>query len=226
MHAIERVRRRPSWDIHARLADRLLRVISGSVVYCCTAMRESSDQQVTAVVRAWRDGDQLALDRLIPLIDRPLRDLARRCIRARLHRPTLHTGSLVNETYLRLISAKRLNCKDRKHFFALTARIMRGILVDHARSRAATKRGEYAVSVALDENSIPDPQRSADLLALDDALITLSKVDPRKSQVIELRYFGGFSVEESADILGISPETVKRDWRLAKMWLFREVNRK
>jgi RNA polymerase sigma factor (TIGR02999 family) len=163
------------------------------------------------------------LDRLIPMVHDELHRLARREMRGERTGHTLQTTALVNEAYLRLIDARRVHWHDRAHFFALSARLMRRILVDHARSRHYLKRGGGAKQIALDDALVVAEARSADLIALDDALQALAAVDPRKSQVIEMRYFGGLTVDETAEALSISPETVTRDWRFGKVWLLRKL---
>lgn len=153
-----------------------------------------------------------------------LRRLARLQMRGERDNHTLQTTALVNEAFIRLVDLRRIRWQDRAHFLALSARLMRRILVDHARSRHTRKRGDGIVNVALDDSVVLSKERGADLVALDDALESLARLDPRKGQVVELRFFGGLSVEETAEALSISPETVLRDWRLAKVWLLREVS--
>ena len=181
---------------------------------------------VTELLRAWGSGDRSALDQLVPIIHEELRRLARLQMRAERDNHTLQTTALVNEAFLRLVDLRRIRWQDRAHFLALSARLMRRILVDHARSRNYQKRGGGAANLTLDEALIGSVERSADLVALDDALEDLARVDARKSQVVELRFFGGLSVEETAQALKISAETVTRDWRLAKVWLLRQVSRR
>jgi RNA polymerase sigma factor (TIGR02999 family) len=185
-----------------------------------TGARPSSDE-VTGLLLAWSQGDPSALGQLVPVVQEELRRLARRQMRGERADHTLQTTALVNEAYLRLIDLNRVRWQDRAHFFALSARLMRRILVDHARSRTYLKRGGQLTRVGLDEALVVSPERGADLLALDDALEALAGVDVRKSQVVELRFFGGLTVEETAEALGVSAETVMRDWRLAKVWLLR-----
>jgi len=187
------------------------------------AGRPSPD--VTELLVAMGRGDESALDRLVPLVHDELRRLARRQMRRERGGHTLQTTALVNEAYLRLIDLTRVTWQDRGHFFGMSARLMRRVLVDHARSRGCIKRGGGADRVSLDEAVGVALERPADLLALDDALSALSVVDPRKGQVVEMRFFCGFSVEETAEALSVSPETVMRDWRLAKVWLLRELQR-
>jgi RNA polymerase sigma factor (TIGR02999 family) len=185
----------------------------------------SPSQGVTELLVALGRGDSSALDRLVPLVHDELRRLARRQMRRERDGHTLQTTALVNEAYLRLIDLTRVTLQDRAHFFAISARLMRRVLVDHARARGCLKRGGDADIVSLDAAVGVALERPADLVALDDALSALSVVDPRKGQVVEMRFFCGFSVEETAEALSVSPETVMRDWRLAKVWLLRELQR-
>lgn len=185
---------------------------------------DRSRPHVTELLLAWGRGDRFALDELVPIVHQELRRLARLQLRGERNNHTLQTTALVNEAFLRLVDLRRIRWQDRAHFLSLSARLMRRILVDHARSRNYQKRGGGAVNVTLDDVRVALPERGADLVALDDALESLARVDPRKSQVVELRFFGGLSVEETAEALKVSPETVLRDWRLAKVWLLREVS--
>lgn len=180
---------------------------------------------VTELLVAMGRGDESALNRLVPLVHDELRRLARRQMRRERGGHTLQTTALVNEAYVRLIDLSRVTWQDRGHFFGMSARLMRRVLVDHARARGSVKRGGGANRVSLDEAVGVALERPADLLALDDALSALAAVDPRKGQVVEMRFFCGFSVEETAEALAVSPETVMRDWRLAKVWLLRELQR-
>jgi RNA polymerase sigma factor (TIGR02999 family) len=182
-----------------------------------------SPEAVTELLRAWSDGDEDALERLLPLVEAELRRLARGYMRRERPEHTLQTTALVNEAFLRLTDARRIRWQDRAHFLGISARLMRRVLVDHARQRGYQKRGGVAQRVTLHEALVPSPDPALDLVALDGALDALAKVDARKSRVIELRFFGGLSVEETADVLHVSPDTVKRDWRLAKLWLLREI---
>jgi RNA polymerase sigma factor (TIGR02999 family) len=184
-----------------------------------------SSRRVTELLVAWSGGDSSALDALIPLVHRELLRLARRQMKREHEGHTLQTTALVNEAYLRLVDLSRIRWQDRAHFFAMSARLMRRILVDHARSRRYLKRGGGAVRVSFDEALAVSRESAADLVALDDALQSLVRLDPRKGQVVELRYFGGLSVDETAAALQVSPETVMRDWRLSKAWLLREISR-
>ena len=173
---------------------------------------------------AWTRGEESALAELTPLVHSELRRLARSYMRREREGHTLQTDALVNEAYMRLIDIRRVEWRDRAHFFALTSRLMRRILVDYARSRHYQKRGGGVQRVPIDlAGDLPAEQRG-DLVALDDALAALMRVDPRKAEVVELRYFGGLSVAEVAEVLAVSEQTVARDWRLAKMWLLRELS--
>ena len=184
----------------------------------------ASTHEITGLLLEWGGGDESALRRLTPLVHEELRKLAHHYMS--LERPghTLQTTALVNEAYLRLIDQKRVRIHDRTHFFALSAQLMRHILVDHARSRRYLKRGGGARKVSLDEAAAVSAGRGADLVALDDALKVLAARDARKGRVVELRFFGGLSVKETADALGVSEVTVMRDWELAKAWLYRELD--
>jgi RNA polymerase sigma-70 factor (ECF subfamily) len=171
----------------------------------------------------WGQGDEAALERLIPLVHRELHQIAQRAMAGERAGHSLQATALVNEAYLRLINAKDVAWHDRAHFLAVAARVMRRILVDHARSRRYQKRGGDAAKVTLDEGLAVTNEPGQDFVALDDALEALANVDARKSRVIELRFFGGLSVEETASVLNVSPDTVMRDWRLARSWLSREM---
>jgi RNA polymerase sigma factor (TIGR02999 family) len=178
----------------------------------------------TALLRAWGGGDEHALEQLVPLIDAELRRLARGYMARERLGHTLQTTALVNEAYLRLVDARQVPWADRAHFVAIAARLMRRVLVDHARARGMQKRGAGTYTVPLDDAMAVAPPLDLDLLLLDRALDALAAVDERKSRVIEMRFFGGMTVEETAAVLGVSPDTVKRDWRLAKLWLLREMD--
>jgi RNA polymerase sigma factor (TIGR02999 family) len=184
---------------------------------------------ITGLLRAWRQGDEGALEQLMPLVYAQLQTQARRHMRNERTGLTLQSTALVHEVYLRLVNAGDRDWHDRVHFFALSAQIMRRILVDAARARAAAKRGggvaHIAHSSAVDLDQIPtlDSDGASSLCALDDALESLARIDPRRAKVIELRFFGGLSVEETGEVLQISPQTVMRDWRLARAWLAREL---
>ena len=177
---------------------------------------------VSELLRAWSGGDQGALEKLTPVVYGELHRLARRYMKREKPGHSLQTTALVNEAYLRLVDYKRMQWQDRAHFFAVSAQVMRRILVEHAR-RHNQRRGGDVRHVSLDQAAVVGGGRSADLVALDDAMNTLARMDPRKVQVVEMRFFGGLSVEETAEVLQISPVTVMRDWSTAKAWLFREL---
>ena len=183
-----------------------------------------SPQEVTQLLIDWSRGDQAALDSLMPLVYEELRRLARRYMRRERVGHTLQTTALINEAYLRLIEQQRVQWHNRAHFFAISAQLMRRILVDHARSHTRAKRGGGVLKLSLDEAVVPSQKRAAELVALDDALQRLATIDLRKSQVVELRFFGGLSVEETAEVLKVTPMTVTRDWKTAKAWLHREMS--
>ena len=188
--------------------------------------RGPSARDVTILLRAWGGGDKQALDRLTPLVYQELHQIAGRLMAGQRPNHTLQATALVNEAYVRLVDAREASWQDRAHFFALCARAMRHILIDHARARASEKRGGGQVVIELDEALAAAPVREINLLELDDALNRLAEIDARKSQVIELRFFGGLSLEETAEALKVSPRTVKRDWQLARAWLYREMGGK
>jgi len=189
-----------------------------------------SSREITQWLVAWSDGDQTALDHLVPLVSKELRRLAKSHMnRERRRKPqgvTLQTTVLINEAYLRLIDANDVQWHSRAHFFAIASRLMRRILVDYARSRYSAKRGGAAEQISLAAAEGFSVERAPDLVALDDALDALAKIDDRKSRVVEMRFFGGLSVEETAEVLKVSPDTVMRDWRLAKSLLLRELERR
>jgi RNA polymerase sigma factor (TIGR02999 family) len=181
-------------------------------------------EDLTQLLVAWSDGDRSALDKLIPLVHDELRRLAHRYMTGERTGHTLETNALVNEAYIRLIDSSRVRWQNRSHFFAVSAQLMRRILVDYARSHRSAKRGGGAPRVPLDEGLAPAPDLDPDLVVLDDALSRLALIDERKSRVVELRFFGGLSVDETAQVLAVSPDTVMRDWRLAKSWLMKEMD--
>jgi len=183
----------------------------------------SSKQAITVLLRAWGEGDELSLEKLTPLVYAELRRVARRFMAREKSGHTLQATALVNEVYVRLVDVKNVSWQDRAHFFAVCARMMRRILTDFARARHYLKRGGGAPRTSLQEGLVAGQERSKDLLAVDDALTALETLEPRKSQVVELRFFGGLSVEETAEVLKVSPETVMRDWKFAKAWLAREL---
>jgi RNA polymerase sigma factor (TIGR02999 family) len=188
-------------------------------------MSSSSPQEVTGLLHAWSNGDESALDKLTPLVYAELRRLAGAYIGRERKHHTLQATALVNEAFLRMIGPAPVEWQNRAHFFAVSAQLMRRILVDFARSRGYQKRGGGALQVSLDEAAHAGPARAAGVVALDDALSALSKIDPRKARVVELRFFGGLTAEETGVVLKISPDTVLRDWRLSKAWLLRELTR-
>jgi RNA polymerase sigma factor (TIGR02999 family) len=187
-------------------------------------MKPSSQHDVTQLLIAWSDGDQLALEELTPLVDRELHRLAHHYMRREGVGHTLQTTALVNEAYLKLINQKNVHWKNRAHFFALSAKLMRRILVDHARSRRYAKRGGDARRISFDEMHFAAAGKGDDLVELDEALQRLTAIDERKGQVVELRFFGGLSVEETAEALEISSVTVMREWSMAKAWLYNWLN--
>jgi RNA polymerase sigma-70 factor (ECF subfamily) len=177
---------------------------------------------VSALLHAWSCGDTTALDKLTPMVYDELRRVARRHMRRERDGHSLQTTALVNEAYIRLFDIRRVQWQDRAHFFAVSAQLMRRILVDYAR-RHNLKRGGGLMQVSLHDADLVDPGRDLDLIMLDGAMNSLAEIDPRKVQIVEMRFFGGLSVEETAEVLRISPITVKRDWRAAKLWLYREL---
>ena len=186
-------------------------------------MTAEGPQDITALLAAGNNGDEKALDSLMPRVYPELRRIARQHLGRRQPGHTLESAALANEAYLKLIRAGGIRCESRVHFLALCSQIIRRVLVDHARSRGYAKRGGNAARVPLDDALLGVRARGIEVLALDQALDSLSRMDARKSRVVELRYFGGLSVEETAEVLGISPETAKRDWKMAKAWLFGEL---
>jgi RNA polymerase sigma factor (TIGR02999 family) len=182
-----------------------------------------SQRQITQLLLNWSDGDQDALNKLMPLVYEELKRMARFYMRRERSDHTLQTSALVNEAYIRLADYKKMRFEDRVHFLAVAAQAMRRILVEHARAHTRAKRGGDARKVSLDEAATLAGGKSADMLALDDALNSLAEFDPRKSQIVELRYFGGLNIEETAEIIGVSSATVKREWSTAKIWLHREI---
>ena len=188
-------------------------------------MPNTSTQQVTALLASWTEGDQDALQRLVPLVEHELRRLARRQMGTERPGHVLQATALVNEAYLRLVDIQHVRWQNRAHFFAVAARLMRRILVDAARSQQYQKRGGGIERVTFDEALMGATETPEELVALDDALQALASTAERKSRVVELRYFGGLTVEETAEVLKVSPETVMRDWKFAKTWLLRELSR-
>jgi len=182
-----------------------------------------SSSEITGLLVDWGNGDKAALEKLLPLVERELHRLAHSYMRKENPDHTLQTSALVNEAYIRLIDQKNTHWQNRAHFFGIAAQIMRRILCNYARDQHRKKRGGHALQISLSDIAILSEQKSLDLIALDDALNKLALIDERKSRVIELRHFGGLSVEESAEVLGISTATVNRDLRLAKAWIWREI---
>jgi RNA polymerase sigma factor (TIGR02999 family) len=180
-------------------------------------------RQVTGLLRKWRDGDASALDQLMPLIHDALHRLAHQHVNRERQGHTLQTTALVNEAYLRLVEQQGVDWQSRAHFFAASARVMRHVLVDYARQRASGKRGGQFNRITLDANVAVSAERAAEIVALDDAMEALDKINPRGCKVVELRYFGGMNTKDAAEALEISETTVERDWRLAKAWLYREL---
>jgi RNA polymerase sigma factor (TIGR02999 family) len=184
-----------------------------------------STHEVTQLLKAWTTGDEGALQKLTPLVYEQLHRVAQRCMAGERSGHILQTTALVNEVYLRLVDCDRVNWQDRVHFLAVSAQLMRRILIDFARSSGYQKRGGGAPHMSLDEAPSVCHEPDTNLLALDDALKALAVIDARKSKVVELRFFGGLSIEETAEVLKVSSETVGRDWKLAKVWLLREMSR-
>jgi RNA polymerase sigma-70 factor (ECF subfamily) len=187
-------------------------------------MAKPSVEDITGLLLAWGGGDREALDRLMPLVYQELRRLAHHQRRRERPGDTFQTTALVNEAYLRLVDYERVSARDRAHFLSIAAQAMRRILIERARSRRTDKRGSGAQKVSLDEMADVAGERATELVALDDALNTLAAIDERKARLVELRYFGGLTIEETADVLGVSTPTVERDWRTARIWLHREIS--
>ena len=188
-------------------------------------MPSHTPQEVTSLLQAWSAGNPEALERLVPQVRAELQRLARHYMRKERPGHVLQTTALVNEAYMRLIDWKNVSWQNRAHFFGVSARLMRRILVDIARTRPQADHGGEAYQVTLDEAVIVSPKRGTDLVALDGALDALSQLDPRKAQIVELRFFGGLSVEETAEVLKVAPITIMREWNKAKAWLYRELNK-
>jgi len=188
-------------------------------------MSPPSPLQLTQLLIAWSDGSREALDELFPLVYDELRRIARRHMRRERAGHTLQTTALVNDAYLRLIDQTQVRWQNRAHFFAIAAQMMRRILVDHARERAVEKRGGGARHVPLDDALVVSDAKAAELVALDDALKSLAEIDPRRAEVVELRYFGGLSNDEIAEVLNVHANTVTRDWNMARAWLYKELNK-
>ena len=185
----------------------------------------ASSGKVTELLLAWRDGDDGALSKLVPLVYDELRHLARRALRYERQGHTLQPTALVHEAYERLIDQNRIQWQSRTHFFAVAARTMRQVLVDHARKRQAARRGGGGLKLSLGDAVAADERRNVDLISIDRALKGLSAIDAAQERIVELRYFGGLTIEETAEVLSVSPATVKRDWSIARAWLYREMTR-
>jgi RNA polymerase sigma factor (TIGR02999 family) len=184
---------------------------------------EPSPQEVTRLLQEWSNGDKIALDKLTPLVHEELRRIAHHYMSRERPGHTLQTTALVNEAYLRLVNQNHVHWQNRAHFFAVAAQVMRHLLVDHARTHKRAKRGGAVQQISLDEAALMSPERAADMIALDEALIELTLIDPRKSRIVELRFFGGLNIEETAHVLHIAPVTVRREWNSAKAWLYKAV---
>jgi len=187
-------------------------------------MSTISPQDLTRLLANWSKGDESALDQLMPLVHGELRRIARRQISQERAGHTLQATALVNEAYLKLAGESSFEWHDRAHFFAVCAQVMRHILIDHARARARDKRGGGAIQVSLNDVAVVDAGPAEDVVALDEALTELETLDPQKGRIVELRYFGGLTIEETAEVLGVSPRTVRREWRRAKAWLYRMIS--
>jgi RNA polymerase sigma-70 factor, ECF subfamily len=200
-----------------------LKVLESEQGMNAAELMTSSSQDLSRLLIDWQEGDRAALDKLTPLVYDELRRIAHKYVRSERTGNSLQTTELVNEAYARLLEKKTFAWQNRSHFFFGIAQVMRHILIDHARRRHLAKHGGGSRQVSLEDVTLMTPQRASDLVALDEALLELNKIDPRKSRVVELRYFGGLSLEETAEALEISVMTVRRDWRAAKAWLYRAV---
>jgi RNA polymerase sigma-70 factor, ECF subfamily len=189
-------------------------------------MSNSNPHDVTKLLKAWSGGDQQALNDLLPAVYQEVRKLARSYLRRERADHTLQATALVNEAYLRLVDQREVEWNNRAHFFGIAAQVMRRVLVDHARMRKADKRGSGEQPVLLDEALVAAPDAHLDLVAVDDALAALAALDPRQAKIVELRFFGGLSIEETAEVANVSPATVKREWAAARAWLRRELDRR
>lgn len=187
-------------------------------------MTRPAPEEVSQLLKEWSNGDQAALDRVVPIVYQELRRLAHHYMRRERPGHTLQTTALVNEAYMRLADYKKMRWQSRAHFFAVAAQVMRRILVEQARSKNFAKRGGGAEKISLDETAVVSAGRSAEVIAVDDALTELESWDPRKARIVELRFFGGLSIEETAEVMKISPTTVQREWRSAKAWLYKAIS--
>jgi len=188
-------------------------------------MTEARTHEVTQLLIDWSNGDRAALDKLLPVVDQELRRLAHHYMSRERAGHTLQTTALVNEAFVRLVNRKSIQWQNRAHFFGIAAQLMRTILVDHARSHACAKRGGGGGKVELDEALVVSQQKASEVIALDEALKALALIDPQQSRIVELRFFGGLTVEEAAEVMHVSPATIKREWSTAKAWLYRELAR-
>jgi RNA polymerase sigma-70 factor (ECF subfamily) len=187
-------------------------------------MTRPAPEEVSQLLKDWSNGDQAALDKVMPIVYQELRRLAHHYMRRERPDHTLQTTALVNEAYMRLANYKKMRWQSRAHFFAVAAQVMRRVLVEQARSRNFAKRGAGAEKISLDETAVVSAGRSAEVIAVDDALTELESWDPRKGKIVELRFFGGLSIEETAEVLKVSPTTVQREWRSAKAWLYKAIS--
>ena len=186
-------------------------------------MTTPAPEEVSQLLKEWSNGDEAALDKVMPVVYQELRRLAHHYMRRERPGQTLQTTALVNEAYMRLAAYKKMRWQSRVHFFAVAAQVMRRILVEQARSKNFQKRGGGAQKISLDETAVVSAGRSAEVIAVDDALTALATWDPRKGRIVELRFFGGLSIEETAEVLKVSPTTVQREWRSAKAWLYKAI---
>lgn len=188
-------------------------------------MTKPAPEEVSQLLKEWSNGDEAALDKVMPVVYQELRRLAHHYMRRERPGHTLQTTALVNEAYMRLVAYKKTRWQSRTHFFAVAAQVMRRILVEQARSKNFAKRGGGAEKISLDETVVVSAGRSAEVIAVDDALTELESWDPRKGRIVELRFFGGLSIEETAEVLKVSPTTVQREWRSAKAWLYKAISK-
>src|ERR1700752_799467 len=186
-------------------------------------MTEAQTHIVTQLLSDWRNGDQAALDKLVPIVEQELRRLAHHYMRRERAGHTLQTTALVNEAFVRLVNRKSIHWQNQAHFFGIAAQLMRTILVDHARSHACAKRGGGADKLELNEALVVSQHKASEVIALDEALNELELIDPQQSRIVELRFFGGLTVEEAAEVLHVSPATIKREWSTAKAWIYRSL---
>jgi RNA polymerase sigma factor (TIGR02999 family) len=190
------------------------------------AVHQDSSNQVTQLLVRWRDGDREALDSLMPIVYSELRGMAHRYLQRERSDHTLQSTALVHEAYVRLVGQKLPEWQNRAHFFGVAARLMRQILVEYARGHQAAKRGGSVCKITLDEGALVAPQADLDVMVLDDALQDLAKLDQQQSRIVELRFFAGLSIDDTSEVLGISPATVSREWTIARIWLHREISRR